>query len=239
MALLTAAVISIAPPAGAAGGLIAPQTIIAKTDAAKKPADKSSAAAPAAKKAKAPKAPRVKTPPHVHTPEAGPWDQGALWVTMRAGFNRAAYRTAAEGNAGFGFGFTRMYNPAWSLSGVAERQVLGKFADASEIEMPLTLELDRHFNWNPNFRPFVGFGGGTYYHKFAGTTADHSDVRWGALFALGANAVVGPHSMLGLEARAASVNIRGTNTQPVNPVFGTQDRTTGRFGLKLTWSVTY
>jgi hypothetical protein len=198
-------------------------------------------AAPSGKKAKKtrrPKAPKEKRVPHVHTPDAGPWDTGALWVTVRAGYNKATYRTAGDGNFGWGFGATHMLNTGWALSGLTERNVLGKFANSSESEIPFTLELDRHLKWGDVFRPYFGFGGGTYYHKFSKTTADRSEVRGGGFVAIGGNAVVSPHGMIGLDGRVAFVSSR-KGQPPVDPVFGVQKQTTTRVSFKVGWSVTY
>ena len=218
------------------------QSLLAKTNATARPAANQAAPVKSGNKAKTPKAPkqpREKQAPHVHTPEAGPWDQGATWVTMRVGYNRAGYHTAGDGNFGFGFGFTHMYNAAWSIDGMVERQVLGQFADAREIEMPFTLELSRHLNWSPELHPYFGFGAGTYYHKFSGTSSDLSDVRWGTHVAFGANVMVAPHGLLGFDARAGLVNTRGSSRQEFNPVFGKQDKSSSRWSFKLLWSVSY
>lgn len=202
---------------------------------------KAPTAAPAgkkAKKARGVKAPKAKKVPHVHTAEAGPWDTGALWVTVRAGYNKATYRTAGEGNFGWGFGATHMLNTGWSLGGLTERNVLGRFANASESEIPFTLELDRHLKWGDTFRPYFGFGGGTYYHKFSKTTADRSEVRGGGFVAVGGNTVVSPHGMVGIDARVAFVSSL-KDQPPVDPVFGAQKQTTTRLSIKVGWSVTY
>jgi outer membrane protein W len=190
------------------------------------------------KKAKAPKAAKAKSPAHVHTPEAGAWDKGALWVTLRVGFNQASYSTAGNGSVGYGFGFTRMLGPAWALAGMAERNVLGQFGEATESEIPFTIELDRHIKMSDAFRPYFGVGGGTYYHKFTNTTADYSDVRGGGLLAVGGNLVASKHSLFGVDARMAFVSTR-SDVPASNPVFGPQDKSTMRWSLKATWSVTY
>ena len=190
------------------------------------------------KKVRAPKVKKEKPPPHVHRPEDGPWDSHALWVSGRAGYNKATYRTAGDGNLGWGFGVTRMINTGWSLGGLVERNVLGRFDDATESEVPFTVELDRHLKWGDAFRPYFGFGGGTYYHKFSNTTADRSDVCGGVLVTVGGNAVISPHGLIGIDARVASVTRLGDEPPP-DPVFGVQKKTTTRYGIKMTASVTY
>ncbi len=231
---------TLAPAGPAAGALQGLPIVLAKTAPAKKtqgkPAEVKKEKKP--KTPKAPKKPHEKKPPHVHTPEAGPWDQGATWTTLRAGYSRASYATAGEGNVGFGFGFSRMISPSWSFSAMAERNVLGKFNDATESEIPFTIELDRHVNWGETIRPYYGLGMGAYYHKFTDTMADGSDVRGGLLVAFGMNTAVAPRQLLGIDARAAIVT-RRDGTASTNPVFGPQDKTARQWGMKLTWSVTY
>jgi hypothetical protein len=205
-------------------------------------ADAKADAAPTAKpdakpkKSKEPKQP--KAPAHVHYPNAGPWDQGATWVGVRAGYSSAAYRTAASGNFGYGFGFSRMVSPKWALAGVAEHVVLGKFGNASETEIPFTLELDRHVGASSAFRFYYGFGGGTYYHKFSNTGADASHVMGGGLICIGANAVASAHSVLGVDARVAFLSTLG-GAPADNPVFGPQSSSVTHWSYRVTWSVTY
>jgi len=201
------------------------------------PAAQSAPAKPP-KKAKAPKVAKPKSPAHAHQPEDGPWDSGATWVTLRVGYNQVSYSTAGNGNVGYGFGFTRMLGPAWALAGMAERNVLGTFGDATESEIPFTLELDRHIKLSDAARLYFGAGGGTYYHKFSNTTADYSDVRGGGLLATGGNIVISKHNLFGIDGRMAFVSTL-TDAPASNPVFGPQDTSTMRWSLKATWSVTY
>ncbi|MGH7742565.1 MAG: hypothetical protein ACRENS_11160 [Candidatus Eiseniibacteriota bacterium] len=227
--------------APAARADVLPVTLAAEA----KPAAGATAAPAAApkksgKKARQPKAATAKTPSpkHVHDPEAGAWDKGALWVTLRAGFNQASYSTAGNGSVGYGFGFTHMLSPEWGFAGLAERNVLGYFGDATESEIPFTLEFDRHIKMSETFRAYLGAGGGVYYHKFSNTTADHSDVRSGGFFAGGGNIVVTKHSLFGLDGRIAGVTTKA-DAPTDNPVFGSQKSTTMRWSIKASWSVTY
>ncbi|MBI1798267.1 MAG: hypothetical protein HYR73_01105 [Candidatus Eisenbacteria bacterium] len=190
------------------------------------------------RKPKESKPPKVKRAPYVHKPEAGAWDKGATWVTLRLGFADALYGQSGPGSVGAGFGFSRMLSRQWALSGMAERNTVGQFGEARESEIPFTIELDRHINMGPTFRPYFGFGGGTFYHKFSGTGADRSDVMGAGLVAIGGNIVVSPHSMVGLDLRMAFVSALG-GTLPPDPVFGEQPATGAHLGLKATWSITY
>jgi hypothetical protein len=198
-------------------------------DSAKAP----SAKAPKAKKVREPKVnkPKVKTPP-----PQGPWDKGATWLSVRAGYARAAYRSAGPGNAGFGFGVNRMLNPRWSFGGYAQYDVLGKFGHAVESEAPFTLELARHYRFGEAFRPYLGVGGGTYYHKNAGTGADLSDPRGGGYLLLGGNTPLDARQLLGIDIRMAVV--KGEKDR-INPVFGVEKGSTIHWSAKLNWSLTY
>lgn len=193
---------------------------------------------PGKAKAKEPKPAKAKAPRHVHSPDDGPWDGGALWVTLRAGYNKASYETAGGGSVGYGFGFTRMLGPAWSFGGLAEYNILGQFGNATESEIPFTLELDRHIRVSETFRMYFGFGGGTYYHKFSNTTADLSDVRGGGLICVGGNALVSKHHLFGLDGRMAFVGSK-SDVPDSNPVFGHQKSTIMRWSIKAGWSVAY
>ena len=203
------------------------------------PAAPAAKPATAPKPAKAPKGHKAPAPKFVHDPEAGPWDRGALWVTLRAGTNQVSYSTAGKGGFGYGFGFSHMLGPNWAFAGIVEHNVIGEFGEAQESEIPFTIELDRHIKMGPSFRPYFGFGGGAYYHKFSNTTADFSDVRGGGFFAVGGNIAIAKHNLFGLDGRMAVVSTRADNVPASNPVFGPQDSSNTRWSLKATWSVTY
>lgn len=237
LGLIAAALaVALGVSAPVAAGAVALEATLA-ADA--KPASAAPAAKPVSgKPAKQAKTPKPKSPKYVHKPESGAWDGGALWVTLRVGYNQASYNTAGNGSAGYGFGFTRMLNSAWGLSGIAERNVLGQFGEATESEIPFTIELDRHVKISDTFRPYVGLGGGTYYHKFTNTGADYSDVRGGGFVALGGNIVISKHNLFGLDGRMAFVSTRA-DAPASNPVFGPQEKSTMRWSLKAIWSVTY
>ena len=205
----------------------APASAIA--DSAKAP----SAKAPKVKKVREPKVnkPKVKTPP-----PRGPWDKGATWLSVRTGYARAAYRSAGPGNVGFGFGVNRMLNARWSFGGYAQYDVLGKFGHAVESEAPFTLELARHYRFGEAFRPYLGIGAGTYYHKNAGTGADLSDPRGGGYLLLGGNTPLDARQLLGIDIRMAVVSGEKGRT---DPVFGVEKASTLHWSAKVNWSLTY
>ncbi len=201
----------------------------------------SAAAKPGANVARTPKVKKAREPkvkkPKVKTPPAqGPWDKGATWLSVRTGYARAAYRSAGPGNVGFGFGVNRMLNPRWSFGGYAQYDVLGKFGHAVESEAPFTLELARHYKFGAAFRPYLGVGGGTYYHKNAGTGADLSDPRGGGYLLLGGNTPLDARQLLGIDIRMAVV--RGEKGR-IDPVFGVEKGSTIHWSAKVNWSLTY
>lgn len=244
-ALILAALVATHVPALAQD---APTTPVAADSTAKAPAPvtltpatTTSAAAPSAKATKQPKVKKVREPkvkkPKVKTPPPqGPWDKSATWLSLRAGYARAAYRTAAPGNVGFGFGVNHMLNAHWSFGGYAHYDVLGKFGNSVESEAPFTLELARHYHFGAAFHPYLGVGGGTFYHKNAGTGADLSDPRGGGYLLLGGNTPLDKRQLLGLDIRMAVVKGELGRT---NPVFGVEKASTIHWSAKLNWSTTY
>jgi len=186
------------------------------------------------KKVKKPREPKVKKPKTKRPPPQSAWDGGATWISLRAGYAKAAYRHAGNGQGGAGFGANHMLSRRWSIGGYAEYDVLGKFGAAYESEATFTLELDRQFSLGSAFHSYVGFGGGTYYHKNARTGDGLSDPRGGGYLALGGNTEVTPHQLLGLDVRAAVV--KGKNDR-VDPVFGVEKASTFHWSVKLNWSI--
>jgi len=196
-------------------------------------------AAPGAeKKAKVKKTrgPKVKKPKTKTPPPQGPWDKGATWLSVRTGYARAAYRDAGPGNVGFGFGANRMLNSHWSFGGYAHYDVLGKFGNAVESEAPFTLELARHYHFGSAFHPYLGVGGGTFYHKNSGTGVGLSDPRGGGYLLLGGNTPLDARQLLGLDIRMAVVN---GQKDRVDPVFGIEKASTIHWSAKVNWSITY
>ena len=185
------------------------------------------APAPAPKKEKAPRPPRDLS---------DPWDRGATWLSVRVGYAKARYDGAAPANIGGGFGFSHMFFKSWSLGGYAQYDILGRFQNATESEMPFTLEAARHFKWGSSFHPYLGAGGGVYYHKTYRTGMDLSHPRGGGYLLLGANAPVSAHGLLGIDFRGGPV---ARQDGDLNPVFLHEKRSSNHLSLKLNWSYTY
>jgi hypothetical protein len=164
-----------------------------------------------------------------------PWDKGSQWLTVRAGYAKASARATGNALVGYGFGYQRMLNKRWALGVFAHHEALGRFGAATEIEVPLTVELTRHYNWDTSLRPYLGFGAGAFYHKTYRTGDDGDDIRPGGTFNTGANAVVGDRHMVGLDMRLAVVK----GGEGDNPVFGPQDESQIHYSIKLGWLLTY
>lgn len=164
------------------------------------------------------------------------WDRGSTWLSVRAGYAKAGYEGSASGNVGGGFGFTHMFFPSWSLGGYAQYDVLGRFGRATESELPFTLEAARHLKWGEAFHPYVGAGGGTYYHKIYRTGADFSAPRGGGYFLTGFNSPISARGLIGFDLRVGFVNGELGHS---NPVFGVEKARSSRWSAKVNWSYAY
>ena len=163
--------------------------------------------------------------------EINPWSKGRQWLSVRFGYARSAAEAAADGNVGFGFGYMRFRDSKWSYGAHAQLDILGRFGDAAEIEVPWTVELTRHFKGS-TFHPYTGLGGGMYYNKVSGTGDDHAGVKGGFYLAGGANTPVSDHGLLGIDIRMSLVSPEGQ----MNPVFGNEAVTGKAQSRVVHWS---
>jgi outer membrane protein W len=160
------------------------------------------------------------------------WARGRQWVSVRAGYAKAASKFSADGNLGGGFAYSRFLSRKWALTAAAHYDNLGKFGGASEIEIPFTLELDRHFQWATPARPYLGFGTGAFFHKSYRTGADESDVRKGVFFSTGVNSAISDESLIGLDVRT----LFEFDAVSHNPVFINEEKSTIHWGVKVGYS---
>ena len=171
------------------------------------------------------------------------WNKGKTWVMLRGGYAKSTEPGAASGAVGAGLGIQRFITARWALGLIGHGDLLGKFGGAAEIEYPITLEMTRHFRWQTALRPYLGAGGGVFYHKFYRTGDNESasghrpaplaDWRSGMYMLGGANLPVSTRSILGLDARLAFV---GGDPDVINPVFGPQRTQLTHYSLKLSWA---
>jgi len=133
--------------------------------------------------------------------------RGSQWMSVRVGYAKASGRAAPNGLVGGGFGYRRFVLDKWSVGGFAHYEQLGRFEDATEVEVPLTLELIRHSRWGAAVYPYAGFGAGAFYHKRSRTAViDESGFTPGRYLALGMDIPVRKQALLGLDVRMARVD---------------------------------
>jgi len=187
------------------------------------------------------------TTPAAEEDITAPWSAGRDWLSIRAGYNKSMIDSGAHGSVGAGIGFSHMMSKMkvykWTLfkqfsfGAYAHVEQVGRFADAAEIEVPVTVELVRHFEMGSQyFRPYVGFGGGSFYRKLYRTGEDYSVVRPGGYLVIGANTPVDHRHVIGLDARLIRLD---ASNDPPNPVFGAGDDTAGQWSVKLNYALTY
>jgi hypothetical protein len=147
-----------------------------------------------------------------------PWSKGAEWFTIRAGYAKSVAEGAADGNVGLGFSYARFKSAKWSYGGTVEWNVLGKYADARELEIPWTVEVTRHYKWPTDLRPYLGLGLGAYFHQLSGTGDDGATLEPGGFLSGGFNAPISEHGLFGIDVRMNVVH----NSTSTNPVFGSE-----------------
>jgi len=160
------------------------------------------------------------------------WDEGRNWVSIRGGFVKSGARLAPGGSFGYGFGYTWFLarNLAWSAS--VGHDLLGRYFTAAEIEVPITTEFTKHFQWSAQTRPYLGLGWGAIYHKTYRTGADQSGFRQGIYVATGANSSLSASSLIGLDLRW----MLEQDTRSINPTFPNADASTSVLSAKLSVS---
>ena len=161
-----------------------------------------------------------------------PWAAKRQWMSVRAGYAKSAAEGSADGNVGFGFGYTRFRNTKWSYGAHVQVDVLGRFADAYQLEIPWTLEVVRHYRWATAMRPYLGVGAGAFYEKVQGTSQDYGQFSPGTFLVGGSNTALSEHGLLGFDVRVAMVSLDHQD----NPVFG-GDATAGKHQTRAVhWS---
>jgi len=161
------------------------------------------------------------------------WQKGASWVTFRAGYAKSLEGGAPDGMGGYGFGFSRMLSHRVSFGVFVHHELLGKFGGAAQIEIPMTAEYAFHLRWKTALRPYVGLGVGAFYHKVYRSGADRADLLPATIYKFGADTPLGVHSVLGVDARLASV---ASDDETLDPVFGRDKPTSLRWSVKLGYS---
>ena len=201
------------------------------------------ASAPSSKPAAPAKAAKVRAPrpPEKSYAERraidGPWAKGANWIGFRAGYAKATGENAGGGIAGYGLAYQHMMSNQWAIGATVQHDLVSHLTHSYEVSVPFTLELTRHFKWNTAIRPYVGAGGGYFFHKYYRTGRDYTGAPGsGACLNFGANLPVDDRHALGLDARVAFV---AGHTGTVNPVFGAETATETLWSVKLNWALVY
>ena len=166
-------------------------------------------------------------------PPADPWAKRAQWLSVRAGYAKSGEEGSANGNVGFGLGYSRFLNRKWAAGAYLHGDVLGKFGAAAELEAPLTFELVRHFMWQTAAHPYLGMGAGWFHRKLYRTGDDSESTNGGYYFVGGINIPVAAKRILGFDVRTEFVK---GNLGETNPVFGTDQKTLVHYSAKFSYS---
>ncbi|MFN8588457.1 MAG: hypothetical protein U0704_11740 [Candidatus Eisenbacteria bacterium] len=198
-------------------------------------------AAPKPAKPKTPKPPKPPKPAEKSYEEQraidGVWAKRANWISFGAGYAKSRAKGAGDGLAGYGLSYDRMLNRNWSLGASVNHDLLGHFDHATEVAVPFTVDLTRHFKWKTAVRPYVGVGGGYWFHKYYRTEADYTGAPGsGWHLSFGANLPLDDRHVLGLDTRFSKF---ATREGVVNPVFGPEDSSESMWSVKLNWALVY
>lgn len=218
----------------------------AAPDSAAAPAPPAPPPAPAITAGKPAKAPKVKkekkpkTPPKPYAERRaadGNYAAGANWLSLRFGYAKRLGDLAGQGYVGYGMGWQHMLTNRFAFAAGVNHDIVSHFGGHTDIAVPFTAELQRHFGWKSAARPYVGLGGGHYFRK-AYRTAHRYDTQSTAGFhvSVGFLSLLGDHNAIGLEARAARVRREAGVT---NPTFGTTTATETLWTVKGTWALVY
>jgi hypothetical protein len=169
-------------------------------------------------------------------PPSDPWSKRAQWVSLRAGYAKSGEEGSANGNVGFGAGYSRFLNRKWAAGAYLHADCLGKFGAAAELEAPLTFELVRHFRWQTPAHPYFGMGAGWFRRKLYRTGDDSESTNGGYYFVGGINIPVAAKRIFGFDVRTEFVK---GNQGETNPVFGTDDKTLIHYSAKFSYSLMF
>ena len=161
-----------------------------------------------------------------------PWSDDTRWVSMRMGTAGSGANLAGDASYGYGFGYSWFLSNQLAWSATVQHDVLGRYGNASEIDVPVTVEFTKHFHLSDVARPYLGGGWGAIFHKTSRTGADESGFRQGVYLATGGNAMLNAHSLIGVDARL----MMEQDTRSINPTFPNHRAATTNWSLKLSYS---
>jgi outer membrane protein W len=160
------------------------------------------------------------------------WSDDVRWISVRIGSAGSGARFAPNGSFGYGFGYTWFLTKQVAWSATVQHDVLGRFGDASEVEVPIMVEFTKHFRFSAPARPYLGAGWGAVYHKTSRTGADESGFRQGLYVTTGGNAALNAGSLIGVDFRV----LLEQDTRSINPTFPNSQASSTRWSVKLSYS---
>jgi len=161
-----------------------------------------------------------------------PWRRGANWMSFRLGTSGSKVEHSPDAGIAFGVGGMHFRSSKWAYGINFDVDVLGKFNGATQMEIPITAELSRHFRWGTDtFRPFLGTGLGAYYYRTYRTGADATDVRPGFHLSGGFNSPISGSALLGVVARGAVQ----WGAELDDPYFPNESNTAVHWSVKLSY----
>lgn len=162
-----------------------------------------------------------------------PWFKGADWMSFRLGISGSKVDNSPDAGAAVGFAAQHFTSSHVALGLNGDLDVLGKFNAATEMELPLTVEAQRHFRWGTDtFRPFIGFGTGIWYHRYYRTGEDGTSVRPGFFVSGGFNSPISGTGVIGMMLRATVQS----DAESDNPYFANDSNSAVHWSLKLSYS---
>lgn len=187
------------------------------------------------KKVKAPKTPQK--PYAERRAEDGMYAAGTNWLSLRLGYAKRIGELSGQGWMGYGMGWQYMMSKSTAFAASVNHDIVGHFGKQTDIAVPFTFELQRHFGWKSAGRPYVGIGGGYYFRKAYRTQQTYDTQSSGGFHvSVGFQSPLGDHNALGLEARAARVQRTPGIT---NATFGTTEDSETLWTVKGTWALVY
>ncbi len=203
-----------------------------------KPAQPAAATAPKPAKAKKQKPPKPAEKSYEEQRAIdGVWAKRANWISFGAGYAKSKSKHAGDGLVGYGVSYDRMLNNKWSLGASVHHDLLGHFRSSTEVLVPFTVDVTRHFKWKTAIRPYVGLGGGYHFHKYYRTEYDYTGAPGaGWHLSFGANMPLDDRHVLGLDTRVSNFSSRDG---VVNPVFGPEEASETAWSVKLNWALVY
>jgi hypothetical protein len=161
-----------------------------------------------------------------------PWRRDANWMTFRFGTSGSKVENSPDAGIALGIGGMHFRSPRWAYGLNLDVDVLGKFNGATQMEIPITVELSRHMRWGSDtFRPFLGTGLGAYYYRTYRTGADATDVRPGFHLSGGFNSPISGSALLGVVARGAVQ----WGAELDDPYFPNESNTAVHWSVKLSY----